>query len=270
MKRIILFLLLTSLFTLSYAGIIIQDTLWIDNGERHLFGIISKPAYNGKKQPVAIIAHGFNGTHHGGMGYFHALNSLGYQVYTFDFACGSVNSRSDSNTMNMSIRDEESDLLAIIRYFKQQPDVDANHIVVIGESQGGLVSALTAADNPKEIDKLVLIYPALCIPDNWNERYPQLENVPDTTRLWNVPLGRRFFREIRELPDVKYIGKYKHPVLFVHGDKDPVVPVEYSRKAQKFYKDARLHVIPGAGHGFRPHEFEEAIQQIKPFLTPSN
>ncbi len=266
MKRLGLLLLLISQFTLSYCGIILEDTLWIDNGQRHIYGLISRPKYTGEKQPVAIIAHGFNGTHHGGKAYFQALNSLGYQAYTFDFPCGSVNSRSDSNTMNMSIRDEESDLVAIIRYFKKQKDVDANRIVVIGESQGGLVSALTAAEHPKEIEKLILIYPALCIPDNWNERYPMLENVPDTTRLWGVPLGRRFFREIRELPAVKYIAKYKRPVLIIHGDKDPVVPFQYSVDAQKMYKDARLHIISGAGHGFRPNEFEEAIQQIKPFL----
>ncbi len=244
----------------------VQETLWIKNGDRHLYGVISRPPYTGKKQPVAIVAHGFNGTHHGGRGYFNALNQMGYQVYTFDFACGSVRSRSDDNTMNMSIRDEVSDLVAIIRHFQQQSDVDASRIVVIGESQGGLVSALTAAEHPKDIQKLILIYPALCIPDNWNERYPKLENVPDTTRLWGVPLGRRFFREIRELPDVKYIAKYKRPVLIVHGDQDPVVPVDYSRKAQKLYKDARLHVIPGAGHGYKPNEFEECIGQIRQFL----
>ena len=243
------------------------EALWIQNGDRMIYGQISRPAYTGKRQPIAIVAHGFNGTHHGGRGYFKTLNQLGYQVYTFDFPCGSVHSRSDNNTMNMSIRDEESDLVAIIRHFQQQPDVDASHIVVIGESQGGLVSALTAAEHPKDIEKLILIYPALCIPDNWNERYPNLENVPDTTRLWDVPLGRRFFREIRELPQVKYIAKYKRPVLIVHGDKDPIVPVDYSRQAIKFYKDARLHVIPGAGHGFRPKEFEEAMEQIRQFLN---
>jgi dipeptidyl aminopeptidase/acylaminoacyl peptidase len=66
---------------------------------------------------------------------------------------------------------------------------------------------------------------------------------------------------------VKYIAKYKRPVLIVHGDKDPIVPVDYSRQAIKFYKDARLHVIPGAGHGFRPKEFEEAMEQIRQFLN---
>ena len=154
------------------------EELWIRNGERHLYGVLSRPAHAKGKMPVAIIAHGFNGTHHFGRNYFDALNKLGYQVYTFDFACGSVNSRSDNNTMNMSILDEQSDLEAIVRYFKQQPDVDASRIVLIGESQGGLVSALTAASMPKDINRTILIFPALCIPDNWTARYPNLSDIP--------------------------------------------------------------------------------------------
>ncbi|MBR6601270.1 MAG: alpha/beta fold hydrolase [Bacteroidaceae bacterium] len=243
------------------------EELWIRNGERHLYGVLSRPAHAKGKMPVAIIAHGFNGTHHFGRNYFDALNKLGYQVYTFDFACGSVNSRSDNNTMNMSILDEQSDLEAIVRYFKQQPDVDASRIVLIGESQGGLVSALTAASMPKDISHTILIFPALCIPDNWTARYPNLSDIPDTTRLWNVPMGRRFFTEVRDINVFKRIGRYKRPVLIVQGDKDPVVSMKDSERAVKIYKDARLHVIPGAGHGFKPKEFEESLQQITQFLS---
>ena len=242
------------------------EELWIRNGERHLYGVLSRPTHAKGKMPVAIIAHGFNGTHHFGRNYFETLNKLGYQVYTFDFACGSVNSRSDNNTMNMSILDEQSDLEAIVRYFKQQPDVDASRIVLIGESQGGLVSALTAASMPKDISRTILIFPALCIPDNWTARYPNLSDIPDTTRLWNVPMGRRFFTEVRDINVFKRIGKYKRPVLIVQGDKDPVVSMKDSERAVKIYKDARLHVIPGAGHGFKPKEFEESLQQITLFL----
>ena len=242
------------------------EELWIRNGERHLYGVLSRPAHAKDKMPVAIIAHGFNGTHHFGRNYFETLNKLGYQVYTFDFACGSVNSRSDNNTMNMSILDEQSDLEAIVRYFKQQPDVDASRIVLIGESQGGLVSALTAASMPKDISRTILIFPALCIPDNWTVRYPNLSDIPDTTRLWNVPMGCRFFTEVRDINVFKRIGKYKRPVLIVQGDKDPVVSMKDSERAVEIYKDARLHVIPGAGHGFKPKEFEESLQQITLFL----
>lgn len=65
----------------------------------------------------------------------------------------------------------------------------------------------------------------------------------------------------------EHIGKYKRPVLIVQGDKDPVVSMEDSERAVKIYKDARLHVIPGAGHGFKPHEFAESIDQIIQFLS---
>lgn len=241
-------------------------SLWIDNGDRHIFGIVSKPQYTGKKQPVAIIAHGFNGTHAYGHTYFKTLNELGFQCYAFDFPCGSVKSRSDSNTTNMSILDEQSDLEAIIRHFRQQPDVDAEKIVLIGESQGGFVSALTAAHIPQDIDKLILVFPALCIPENWNTRYPKVTDIPDTTYLWKVPLGRRFFMELRNIDVFKTIKKFPKPVLIIQGDADTVVSMADSRRAVKLYKDARLYVIPGAGHGFKPKEQQLSLEQIKTFL----
>jgi pimeloyl-ACP methyl ester carboxylesterase len=241
-------------------------SLWIKNKERHIFGIISKPRQTGSQQPVAIIAHGFNGTHYSGYSYFETLNKLGYQVYAFDFPCGSLYSRSDNNTMNMSIHDEVSDLQAIVRYFKNQPDVDANNIVLIGESQGGLVSAMTAASMPNDIRSAILVFPALCIPDNWNERYPTEAEIPDTTKLWDVPLGRNFFLEARKIDVFKTIKKFKHPVLIIQGDKDPIVSMEDSRRAVKTYKDARLHVIPNAGHGFKPDEQRQSLEQISDFL----
>ncbi|MBQ6064482.1 MAG: alpha/beta fold hydrolase [Prevotella sp.] len=242
-------------------------SLWIENGDRQIYGVLNRPIGTEGRMPIAIVSHGFNGTHHFAQDYFGPLAELGFMTYAFDFPCGSVNSRSDSNTMNMSILDEQSDLRAIVNYFRNQPYVDPNRIVLIGESQGGLVSALTAAQKNKEVSQLVLIYPALCIPDNWNKRYPQIEDIPDTTRLWNVPMGRRFFEELRGLDAFRTMKKFQKPVLIVQGDADHVVLMEDSRRAVKTYKDARLHVIPGAGHGFKPKERAEAMELIKSFLT---
>lgn len=244
-----------------------REEVWIDNGERRIYGVLSRPAQRSGRQPVAIVAHGFNGTHHFGLSLFAALNALGYQCYTFDFPCGSLQSRSDSNTLNMSVVDEAGDLAAVVRHFRAQPDVDPRRIVLIGESQGGLVSALTAARLKTDVRALILIYPAFCIPDNWNERYPLAADIPDTTCVWGVPLGRRYFTELPGLPLLRAQKKFKRPVLLIHGDADPVVPVDYSRRAAATYKNARLHAIPGAGHGFRPEEHAEALRHIRQFLV---
>lgn len=240
--------------------------LWIENGDRKIYGILNRPMAMEGRKPIAIVCHGFNGTHHFAQDYFVPLAELGYMTYAFDFPCGSLNSRSDSNTVNMSILDEQNDLRAIINYFRSQPYVDPQRIVLIGESQGGLVAALTAAQMDEEVERLVLIYPALCIPDNWNKAYPKYEDIPDTTHLWGVPMGRRFFEEIKPMKVFEQIAGFNHPVLIIQGDADSIVLMEDSRRAVKIYKNARLHIIPGAGHGFKPDERREAIEQIEKFL----
>ena len=247
-----------------------ERELWIENGQRRIFGVLSQPLDQKAKMPLVIIAHGFNGTHMFGKNYFEPLARLGYQVYSFDFPSGSVNSRSDNNTMQMSVLDEKRDLIAIVDYFRKQSYVDASRIVLLGESQGGLVSALAAAELKEKVSKLVLVYPALCIPDNWNERYPEGVEIPDTTLMWNVPLGRRYFEEVKPLKVFGEIEKYQQPVLIVQGDKDPVVSMKDSERAVRLYKNARLHVIPGAGHGFNFDELRQSIEQISIFLNAKN
>ena len=79
--------------------------------------------------------------------------------------------------------------------------------------------------------------------------------------------GRRLFDEIHDMRPLDLIGKYRGPVLIVQGDADRVVSMDDSRRAQQLYRPGtRLHVIPGAGHGFKPHEFQEEMEQLQQFL----
>ena len=240
------------------------EELWVQNGERNIYGVLNHQKETGKKQPLAIIVHGFNGSHDWGRNYFDTFSSMGYMCYTFDFPCGSANNRSDSNTMNMSIVDEKHDLEAIVNYFKKRPDVDASKIVLVGESQGGLVAALTAAEMPEDISQLVLVFPAIALGDNHDTR--PIENMPDTTRIWDVPLGKRYFMELRDIHSFDVIGRYEKPVLIIQGDNDNVVPLFSTQRAARRYKDVRMHIIHGAGHGFNAKEFEESLQPIKNFI----
>ncbi len=244
-----------------------EQELSIRHGQQDIYGILSIPDDGRERHPIVILSHGFNGTHHFGRNYFSMLAEIGYMCYTFDFPCGGLGSRTDNNTMNMSVLDEQKALQAIVRYFRSRPDVDKRHIVLLGESQGGLVSTLTAASMKKQIEKLVLVFPALCIPDNWNSRYPQLSDIPDTTRLWQVPLGRRFFVELRDMDPYKAVEAYRRPVLIIHGDADNIVPIDYSRRAVGLFRRARLVELPRAGHGFNPQDFQTSLLHIRNFLA---
>jgi pimeloyl-ACP methyl ester carboxylesterase len=44
------------------------------------------------------------------------------------------------------------------------------------------------------------------------------------------------------------LGELRLPVLLVHGEFDPLVPLQAARQAQARLPDARLEVIPGCGH----------------------
>lgn len=268
LKKMFFVLMATLLWLLIVVPVYAQGKEYsVKYGSKELYGILSKPnAAADKRQGIVILAHGFGGTHHFAYAYFDALNKLGYQAYAFDFAGGSPMSRSDKNTMNMSVLDQQRQLETVVEHFRSQPDIDPKRIVLLGESQGGLVSALTAASIQKKINRLVLIFPAFCIPYHWRARYPAMEQVPDTTRLWNVPLSRQYFREIHDMDAFALARKYRKPVLIVHGDADNVVPYADSEKMVKLYKKAILKCIPGAGHGFNPEQQARNLSYIIPFL----
>jgi pimeloyl-ACP methyl ester carboxylesterase len=243
------------------------DTLVISNGERKIFGLLHRPVTNPDTAlPLAIVSHGFNGDYRHGCRYFDALGRVGYQCFSFDFPCGSTHSAIDSNTVNMSIRDEQSDLQALVEYFSSCRNVDSDNIILIGESQGGIVTALAGSAIPEKVNKLVLTFAAFCIPNHHNGRFGSVSVIPDTSYVWNVPLGRRFFEELRSMDAFAEMPKFSGPVLLVHGDKDSVVPVADSERAVGIYPNARLKIIKGAGHGFNPEEFELYMSWLTEFL----
>lgn len=244
----------------------------VTEGADSIYGLLSLPADGADKHGIVIACHGFNGTHDAGRPYFEPYNEKGYAVYCFDFPSLSARSRTNPNTLEMSVPDQVKALEAVVEYFRAQPYVDKSRIVVQGESQGGLVAALAAAELKSALSAIVLIYPAFCIPDDWNGRYPDVDAIPDVTKIWNVPVGRRFFLELRDLDPYKVIADYAGQVLIIHGTDDKIVPISYSNRADDVYAarlgadDSYMVTIPGAGHGFNPDQFATALENILPVL----
>jgi pimeloyl-ACP methyl ester carboxylesterase len=75
-----------------------------------------------------------------------------------------------------------------------------------------------------------------------------------------IPVNRAFFahadyaafaRWFRVMPSIDisaWMGQVRAPVLLVHGDADPIVPLAQSRKAARLIAGARLVEVAGAGH----------------------
>lgn len=61
------------------------------------------------------------------------------------------------------------------------------------------------------------------------------------------------------------LSEFAVPVLIVQGDRDPGVPLARARAAAELLPDARLLVLPGAGHGVqrdRPAEVHAALIEL--------
>ena len=78
-----------------------------------------------------------------------------------------MGSKNTDKTTDMSVLTEVMDLEVVIDHVLQLSPIDGDKgVVLMGCSQGGFVSALTAAKRKEQVSRLVLFYPALCIPDD--------------------------------------------------------------------------------------------------------
>lgn len=228
------------------------ETMWLKNGNKKIYGIMYKPTTGKPYYPTIIMSHGFGSSHLGTQFYAEQMAARGYAVYIYDFCGGGPNSKSDGKMTEMSVLTEASDLEQVFDQVSQLSYVDTKHLFLMGESQGGFVSAYVAAQlgYPK-VKALVLFYPAFVLQDDARKLFPDGKNIPETYQaMGGRTVGRVYAKDALSFNIYDVIGKYKGDVLIVHGDSDNIVPIAYSEMAQKTYEHAQLVVEPGAGHGF--------------------
>lgn len=229
-----------------------MSQLSITKGNKTIFGSLFMPSEKKEKYPLVIMSHGYNGCYTDFFDDARYFSDNGYVCYTYDFSGGSTRSRSSGQTVDMTIFTEKQDLLDIVEYFQEQDYIDVNQISLWGGSQGGFVSSLVAAELKDKIKNLIMLYPALCIPDNWQVNFPKEEDIPESYNFWGMTLGKNFFMTIRNFDPYKVIGDYKGNVIIFHGTNDMIVPLSYSERAAKIYDNCKLNIIEAEGHGFTP------------------
>ncbi|MCR4714382.1 MAG: alpha/beta fold hydrolase [Treponemataceae bacterium] len=222
------------------------------------------------KTPVIILSHGFLGDETQLFTYAESLAGIGYTAVTFDFNGGGPRSTSSGKSVDMTVLTEKADLLSVIKYVETLEYTDNNNISLMGCSQGGFVSALTAAELKDRIKQLVLFFPALCIPDDARKGEMLVmsfdpDNIPPVICQEPMTIGRDYALTAQKLDVYKEIAAFTGRTLIIHGTEDKVVNIEYSRKAKNIYKNVVLKKIEGADHGFAGKDDEEAIRTLLDF-----
>lgn len=225
---------------------------------------------------IAIVCHEFMANQLFSFPYAKALAEIGFAAFCFDFCGGGLVSTSRGSRRDMSVLTEISDLKAVLRFAQSLHNTDESELLLVGCSQGGLVAALTAAQMPETVNGLVLLYPALCIPDAarggemlWLKFDPS--HIPEKMHAGPMPLGRRYAADVMNMDAFRQIAGYSGKVLLLHGDRDTIVDISYAEKAESVYRaagaDVRFVVIPGGKHIFRkPSQIRQATQEITAFV----
>lgn len=96
-------------------------------------------------------------------------------------------------------------------------------------------------------------------------RYPAMFRGLSDNSL-NDSQAEELREEILSQSDAKVLVAYFSYSGTTKNVADGIVPVSYSDRAAKVYRDAEYHVIDGAGHGFHGGAFDEAVRYVFAYL----
>ncbi len=231
-----------------------------------------------KKYPAVIVSHGFTGNYMENERCCRNFAEIGYVAFSFSFCGGcsldaDANVKSDGKTTDMTIWTEVKDLIAVKNYVVKQTFIDVKNLTLLGFSQGGFISGLVAAECKQEIRNLIMVYPALCIPEHARRgclagaSYDP-ENVPEWIDCGSTILGKNFHDTIVTMDPYLELSAYQGKVLILQGLEDNIVNYTYALRAKENYKKGQCHLqlIRNLGHGFVEEQWASAFASIRQFL----
>ena len=224
----------TNRFTVNKDGMKIQGIAYLCNSTNSADN--STESIEVKKSPAIIMSHGYLSSLSNFEYYATQFAMQGFNVFTFNFCCGSDETNpellSDGKTTELCIEGEINDLIKVYEYVASLDYVKNDEIILWGESQGAFVSGLTAARLQEKIKKLVMVFPAVCIPDHARRgtlggaNYDP-KNPPELIYTERAMLSKAFVDGVKNMDAYSELAKYKGEVLLIQGSCDSIVVPEY-------------------------------------------
>lgn len=102
--------------------------------------------------------------------------------------------------------------------------------------------------------------------DNAKEMYHSADVIPKTVSFLWTRVGKTYFEDLLGFDAYDDVRRYRKDVLIFHGDKDSIVLLSYSERAEKEYLCAKLCTIENAGHGFYGNDEEVTLRHSLEFM----
>src|SRR5882672_10669720 len=146
----------------------------------------------------------------------------------------------DAQAIDLPLKKAEAAVIALRAIVPDRPGPDGTRIAVGGQSYGGRVASLAAAEPDTDYAALVLFSYPLHAPG-------APEGATERTAHW---------------PAIRC------PVLLLSGEADPFARIELLRAAVPLLRDAELVTYPGLGHTLKP-VLDDALDRTAAFLLRS-
>ena len=221
------------------------------------------------KKPVFILCHGFMANQGMYTSYAKMIAELGFIVVTFDFCGGGLFSISDGKSEDMTILTEKEDLLYVVNYLKNEKYTE--NISLIGFSQGGLVSLITAKDIIDDLKTLILINPIVSLPDdarNGQVYYYKYNpsNIPHILGSSPIKLSGEFAKTLMDIDIYSIIKDIPVQTLYIQGTKDKIVNLETARNIKDLFINIKYKELEGGTHMLKGFQDRLALEQVSNFI----
>lgn len=190
-----------------------------------------------------IYLHGITDSKVSGLNYAKRLSEICQRVFLIDMRRHG-NSEGDYCTFGFY---EKNDVVLLIDKIKR--DMPETEITLLGVSMGAAIAIQTAAID-KRVNRVIAVAPFYDLFSIALDHQARRIKIKSKILLRLVLKRAEHIANFKaaEVSPAKDIRKIDVPILIVHGENDRSVKKEYPAKLKELNGNARLLIVPNAGH----------------------